>query len=61
MNAFLKTLFGDPGTIAVVAMVVAAEVTLVAFGQKALAALVVPVLVLAGTAWLARNCVPVHW
>jgi hypothetical protein len=55
MNAFLKTLFGDPGTIAVVAMVVAAEVTLVAFGQKTLAALVVPVLVLAGTAWLARN------
>jgi hypothetical protein len=55
MNAFLKTLFGDPATIAVVATVVAAEVVLVACGYRALAALIVPVLVLAGTAWLARN------
>jgi hypothetical protein len=55
MNAFLKTLFGDPATIAVVAVVMAAEVTLVACGQPVLAALVVPVLVLAGTSWLARH------
>lgn len=55
MKAFLKTLFGDPKTIAVATVVVAAEVVLVACGQKALAALVIPVLVLAGTAWLAMN------
>jgi hypothetical protein len=55
MNAFFKTLFGDPATIAVVAIVMAAEVMLVAGGQASLAALVVPVLVLAGTAWLARH------
>jgi hypothetical protein len=55
MNAFFKTLFGDPATIAVVAIVMAAEVMLVAGGQPVLAALIVPVLVLAGTAWLARN------
>ena len=55
MNAFFKTLFGDPATIAVVAVVMATEVTLVDFHQPALAALVVPVLVMAGVAWLARN------
>ncbi len=55
MNAFFKTLFGDPATIAVVAVVIATEVLLVACGQLILAALIVPVLVLAGTAWLARN------
>lgn len=55
MNAFFKTLFGDPATIAVVAIVMAAEVALVALGQSALAALVVPVMVLAGIAWLARH------
>lgn len=55
MKAFLKTLFGDPATIAVVAIVMAAEVALVSGGRPALAAFVVPVLVLTGTAWLATN------
>jgi hypothetical protein len=55
MKAFLKTLFGDPWTIAVVAVAVGAEIVLVACGQPALAAFVVPVLVLVGTAWLATN------
>jgi hypothetical protein len=55
MNAFLKTLFGDPATIAVVSVVMAAEVTLVACRQPALATFVIPILVLSGIAWLARN------
>jgi hypothetical protein len=55
MSAFLKTLFGDAGTVAVVAIVMAAEVLLVATDQAASAALAVPSLVLAGTAWLAKR------
>jgi len=55
MSAFLKTLFGDPGTVAVVAIVMAAEVLLVASGQVAWAAYAVPSCALAGTAWLARR------
>jgi hypothetical protein len=55
MSAFLKTLFGDTGTVAVVAIVMAAEVFLTASGHAAAAAFVVPVLVLAGTASLATS------
>jgi hypothetical protein len=55
MSAFLKTLFGDAGTVGVVAIVMAAEVLLVDNGQVASAALAVPSLVLAGVAWLARR------
>lgn len=55
MSAFLKTLFGDVGTVAVVVIVMAFEVLLVANGQAALAAFAVPLLVLAGTAWLAKR------
>jgi hypothetical protein len=55
MSAFLKTLFGDAATLAVVAIVMAAEVLLVANGHVALAAFVVPSLVLAGAAWLAQR------
>ena len=55
MSAFLKTLFGDPGTVAVVAIVMAAEVWLVASNQEASAAFAIPSLVLAGTAWLAKR------
>lgn len=55
MTAFLKTLFGDAGTIAVVSVVMAAEVLLIAIGQVAAAPLCVPLLVLAGAAWLATR------
>jgi hypothetical protein len=55
MSAFLKTLFGDAGTVTVVAIVMAAELSLMAAGHAAAAALVVPALVLAGTAWLATR------
>jgi hypothetical protein len=55
MSAFLKTLFGDAGTVAVVAVVMAAEVLLVAADQGSSAAFAVPCLVLAGTAWLAQR------
>ena len=55
MNAFLKTLFGDAATVAVVAIVMAAELLLVETGQGTAAAFTVPALVLAGTVWLARR------
>jgi hypothetical protein len=55
MSAFLKTLFGDRNTVAVVTVVMAAELLLVAGGQAALAGFAVPVLVLAGAGWLARR------
>jgi hypothetical protein len=55
MSAFLKTLFGDAGTVAVVAIVVAAELVLVETGRGTAAAFAVPALVLASTAWLARR------
>jgi hypothetical protein len=55
MSAFLKTLFGDAGTVAVVAAVMAAELLLVATDQVTWAAFGVPWLVLAGTAWLAEH------
>jgi hypothetical protein len=55
MSAFLKTLFGDVGTVLVVAIVMAAEVLLVASGQAAWAAYAVPPCALAGAAWLATR------
>ena len=55
MSAFLKTLFGDASTVAVVAIVMAAELALVVNGLGTAAAFAVPALVLAGTAWLARH------
>jgi hypothetical protein len=53
MSAFFKTLFGDIGTVAVVAIVMAAEVLAATAGHAAAAGFAVPALVLAGTAWLA--------
>jgi hypothetical protein len=53
MKAFLKTLFGDVGTVAVVAVAVAVAVLLATLGQAAYAGFVIPPLVLAGAAWLA--------
>jgi hypothetical protein len=55
MSAFLKTLFGDMRTVAVVIVVLAAEVLLVRISQAGVAGFVVPPLVLAGIAWLARR------
>ena len=55
MSAFLRTLFGDVATVAVVAAVMAAEVALVALGDTAYAVVAVPCLVLVGTAWLAQR------
>ena len=55
MNAFLKTLFGDAGTVSVVVIVMTTEVLLAATGQMTSAAFAVPSLVLAGTAWLATR------
>ena len=55
MSAFLKTLFGDMGTVAVVAIVMAAELLLVANGQVSSGTFAIPCLVLAGTAWLATR------
>jgi hypothetical protein len=55
MSAFLKTLFGDAATVAVVTLVLAAEVLLVAVDQATAAGFVIPPLVLAGSAWLATR------
>jgi hypothetical protein len=55
MKAFLKTLFGDAATIAVVLVVIAAEWLLCANGLVAAAVLYVPLLVLAGAGWLATR------
>lgn len=55
MSAFYKTLFGDAATIAVTALVMVAEVVLVAADQVGWAVVVVPAVVLAGTAWLAQR------
>jgi hypothetical protein len=55
MNAFLKTLFGDAGTVSVVVIVMIAEAVLMATGQVTVAAFIVPPLVLAGAAWLATR------
>jgi hypothetical protein len=55
MSAFLKTLFGDAGTVTVVAVVMAAELLLNASGFISLAAFSVPLLVLAGAGWLATR------
>jgi hypothetical protein len=55
MSAFLKTLFGDVGTVLVAAIVIAVELLLVASGQVAWAAYVVPPCALAGAAWLATR------
>ena len=55
MNAFLKTLFGDAGTIAVVVIIMITECVFAATNQVTMAAFTVPPLVLAGTAWLATR------
>jgi hypothetical protein len=55
MKAFLKTLFGDPATIAVVLIVVAGEILLAAHGRMIAAALLIPFSVLAGVAWLVKD------
>ena len=55
MKAFLKTLFGDAGTIAVVVIIMITESAFAATGQAAVAAFAVPPLALAGTAWLATR------
>jgi uncharacterized protein (TIGR03382 family) len=55
MSAFMKTLFGDAGTVAVVLLIMAAEALLVFNGQVTSAAFAVPLLVLIGAAWLARR------
>jgi hypothetical protein len=52
MKAFLETLFGDPATVAVVVVIVACEILLAANGKTLTAALLIPLSVLAGVAWL---------
>jgi hypothetical protein len=53
MRAFLKTLFGDAETMAVVAIVMVAEVAFAAIGQARLGAVLIPAGVLAAVARLA--------
>ena len=53
MGPFIKTLFGDARTVAVVAAIVALEFTLVSVGWEREAVLLVPFATMAGVAWLA--------
>lgn len=53
MKAFFKTLFGDWLNLGFVAVVVAVEVGLIHGGYTREACIVVPMLILAGIAWLA--------
>jgi len=54
MKAFLTTLFGDVRNCCVVAALIASEAAMVHGGLVQEAAFVVPVVILAGIAWLAR-------
>jgi len=55
MRAFLKTLFGDPATFAVVAVVMAVELAMVEHHLLVAAALGVPFTVLLGVVWLVKE------
>ena len=55
MSAFLKVIVGDGRNLAVVAVAVALAATLVEAGFAAAAALVVPLVLLAGVRWLAAR------
>jgi hypothetical protein len=55
MSAFLKTLFGDLGTVSVVVIVMSTEALFVTTGQVSAAVFLVPLLVLGGVAWLATR------
>ena len=54
MKAFLSTLFGDARNCCVVAALIATEAAMVYGGLAQGAAFAVPVVALAGIAWLAR-------
>jgi hypothetical protein len=55
MKALVKTLVGDAWNVAVVAAVMLAEVALVDTGRAGTAAFAIPLLTLAGVAWLTRR------
>ena len=55
MKAMFKTLFGDATNIAFVAVVLILEALLVNGGYARDAAFAVPVVILAGTGWLATR------
>ena len=54
MRAFFKTLFGDAWNLSAVAAVMTAEIALTQTGNGTIAAWLIPLLVLATVAWLAR-------
>ena len=53
MGPFLKTLFGDMRNVAVVAVLLAIEIVLVRTGHGREATVLVPLVTMAGVAWLA--------
>ena len=55
MRAFCKALFGDVHNVAAVSVVMAAEVALIHAGAGAAPIYLIPLLVLAGVAWLAKR------
>lgn len=55
MRAFFKTLFGDWWNLGFIAVVVAFEAALTHTGYTAEAGIAVPILIMAGVAWLATR------
>jgi hypothetical protein len=55
MSAFLKTLFGDLGTVSVVGIVMSSENLFASTGHVSSAVVFIPLLVLGGIAWLATR------
>ncbi len=55
MKALWSTIVGDTGNLAAVAVLVTIELGLARSGQVMAGSLLVPVLALAGVAWLARR------
>jgi hypothetical protein len=55
MTGFCKTLFGDVWNLSAVSGVMAAELALTESGNGAAAVYLIPILVLASVAWLAKR------
>jgi hypothetical protein len=55
MRVFCRTLFGDARNLTAVGAVMVAEATLTQSGNSAIAVYLIPPLVLASVAWLARQ------
>jgi len=55
MKALVKTLIGDVANLSVVAVILFAAAALTWIGESAIAVYAIPLMTLAGVAWLARR------